>query len=90
MLIKQYGNWSYVAVGVMETVKGVLAFLACPVLGKLSDRVGRKPCLLFSVIGITFDYFAPMRNKNGQCNMFRNDNALLGHGIYGQRVGIFR
>ena len=37
----------------METVKGLLAFISCPAFGRLSDRIGRKPCLLVTVIGTT-------------------------------------
>lgn len=53
LIIESYGKRSYLAVGIMETVKGLLAFVSCPLFGKLSDRIGRKYCLLFSVIGTT-------------------------------------
>lgn len=33
---------------------GILAFIACPLVGKVSDKVGRKVCLLVTVIGTTF------------------------------------
>jgi len=53
LIIGSYGKHSYLAVGIMETVKGFLAFVSCPLFGKLSDRIGRKYCLLFTVIGTT-------------------------------------
>jgi MFS family permease len=51
LLVDTYGSHTYFVVGVMETVKGILAFLSCPAIGKLSDRIGRKPCLLITVVG---------------------------------------
>ena len=53
MIVDYFGHRSYVAVGLIETCKGVLAFVACPVFGRLSDRVGRKYCLLVTVVGTT-------------------------------------
>lgn len=53
MIINEFGQFSYLAVGITETVKGLLAFISCPLFGKLSDRIGRKYCLLVSVIGTT-------------------------------------
>ena len=40
-------------VGVAETVKGIFAFVACPLFGRLSDVVGRTSCLLVTVVGTT-------------------------------------
>ena len=51
LLVDTYGAHTYIVVGVMETVKGILAFVSCPAIGKLSDRIGRKPCLLITVVG---------------------------------------
>ena len=51
MLVDAFGVYSYAVVGVMETVKGLLAFFACPLFGKLSDEIGRKYCLLATVTG---------------------------------------
>eukprot|EP00606_Chrysophyceae_sp_TOSAG23-5_P001443 GSChrysophyteH2.ASY1.ANO1.1571.1 assembled CDS len=53
MLVDTFGDYTYVVVGVVETVKGLLAFVACPAFGRLSDRMGRKPCLLVTVVGTT-------------------------------------
>ena len=50
MLLDEFGDWSYVVIGLMEMVKGSLAFLSCPIFGKLSDNIGRRPCLLVSVV----------------------------------------
>ena len=54
MIISAFGDWSYFMVGLIETGKGILSFLACPFFGKLSDEIGRKRCLLFTVVGTTF------------------------------------
>ena len=38
-------------VGILTSAYALCAFLAAPALGALSDRVGRRPVLLFSVLG---------------------------------------
>jgi MFS family permease len=53
MILEAFGEWAYLAIGIMETIKGMAAFLACPFFGKLSDTLGRKPCLLMSITGST-------------------------------------
>lgn len=56
MFIDAFGKYSYQMIGVMEMVKGILAFLACPLFGKISDIIGRKYCLLVTVIGSCLPY----------------------------------
>jgi DHA1 family tetracycline resistance protein-like MFS transporter len=51
LMVKSFGVWSYAIVGLMEAFRGLFAFIACPLFGKLSDRVGRKFCLIASVSG---------------------------------------
>lgn len=52
----EYGGWLTFAYAIMQ-------FLFAPVLGNLSDRYGRRPILLFSLMGLGIDYiflaFAP-------------------------------
>ncbi len=52
----EYGGWLLFAYAVMQ-------FLCAPVLGNLSDRYGRRPVLLASLLGFSIDYaflaFAP-------------------------------
>ncbi|HHB83347.1 MAG TPA: MFS transporter, partial [Devosia sp.] len=54
---------SAVVGGYLVFVYALLQFMFSPVLGNLSDRYGRRPILLLSLLGLTIDYlimgFAP-------------------------------
>jgi DHA1 family tetracycline resistance protein-like MFS transporter len=49
---KDIGLW----VGVLVTVFAACAFFSAPVLGALSDRIGRKPVLVVSLLGSAVGY----------------------------------
>lgn len=51
LLLQKFGNRVYLVMGCVEFVRGFLAFLACPLFGKISDVVGRRWCLLVTVLG---------------------------------------
>lgn len=51
LLLQRYGSKTYIIMGLAECVRGILAFLTCPLFGKLSDIWGRRPCLLITVMG---------------------------------------
>ena len=51
ILIEEYGSNVYVVLGIADCIRGVLAFFACPLFGKLSDALGRKLCLFVTVMG---------------------------------------
>ena len=51
MIVEAFGSHSYLAVGIMETLKGLLAFVSSPLFGKLSDKIGTLR-----------ERFAPTRN----------------------------
>jgi MFS transporter, DHA1 family, tetracycline resistance protein len=38
--------------GAMVTLFGLMQFICMPILGAMSDRLGRRPVLLFSIIGV--------------------------------------
>ena len=44
--------------GILVTVFGLLQFLFMPILGAMSDKVGRRPVLLFSMVGMFFNFLA--------------------------------
>ncbi|HAM44442.1 MAG TPA: MFS transporter, partial [Propionibacteriaceae bacterium] len=43
-------------VGILESVYALCAFVAAPILGVLSDRHGRRPVLIISVLGSAVGY----------------------------------
>lgn len=51
MLVNQYGDRVYVVMGLADCIRGLFAFVACPIFGKLSDLVGRRLCLFVTVLG---------------------------------------
>ena len=48
----QAGRWF----GILAATYALMQFLCAPVLGSLSDRVGRRPVLLISLFGLGVDY----------------------------------
>lgn len=50
-------------IGFLTAAYAVMQFIFAPILGSLSDRYGRRPVLLLSLLGVTLDYlllfFAP-------------------------------
>lgn len=51
ILLKEYGSNVYLVLGSADCVRGLLAFYACPIFGKLSDILGRRLCLFVTVLG---------------------------------------
>jgi MFS transporter, DHA1 family, tetracycline resistance protein len=53
-----HGNYASAALlaGVMSTIFAAMQFFVSPILGTLSDRVGRRPIVLLSNLGTAFDY----------------------------------
>lgn len=51
ILLRQYGSKVYLVLGFADCVRGLLAFVACPFFGKVSDMIGRKVCLFVTVLG---------------------------------------
>src|SRR5881227_1407485 len=54
--ISQWGGW-------LTVVYAIMQFFCAPIIGNLSDRYGRRPVLLISLVGFAIDYlfmaFAP-------------------------------
>ena len=59
-LIKEFTGGDYAAASLTNvlfaTVWGVMQFFCGPVLGMLSDRIGRRPVLLISLFGLAVDF----------------------------------
>ncbi len=55
-IVKQYGGNALMVTMLTVIYAGAL-FFAAPFLGKISDRVGRRPVLLISVLGSAIGYF---------------------------------
>ncbi len=51
LLLQTFDDSVYFVMGCAECVRGLLAFVACPMFGKISDVVGRKACLFVTVLG---------------------------------------
>lgn len=51
LLLKEYGNRVYMVMGLADFVRGFLAFFTCPIVGKVSDILGRRICLFVTVLG---------------------------------------
>lgn len=51
LLLHEYGNRVYLVMGFADFIRGLLAFFTCPLFGKVSDIVGRRLCLLVTVLG---------------------------------------
>lgn len=64
MVVASFGDNAYFFVGITETIKGILAFASCPLWGRLSDRIGRRFCLLGTVIGSTLPFCALAFTQN--------------------------
>src|SRR3954470_15282497 len=66
-LIKEFTGGDYAAAStwnvVFATTWGLMQFFCGPVLGLLSDRIGRRPVMLISLFGLGVDFlvmaFAP-------------------------------
>ncbi len=48
---------SPIVVGMLLGIYSLMQFIFAPILGKLSDRVGRRPVLLLSIIGTSCGFF---------------------------------
>jgi len=53
--------------GVMSMVFGLMQFIFMPMLGAISDRVGRRPVLLYSMAGMCINFLATAWAPNLAC-----------------------
>ena len=79
-----------------ECVRGLLAFVACPAFGKLSDVFGRKGCLFVTVLGTcapvcSLAFMSLLKNGDGDGNGNGNGNMMIYDDayMYQNRVWIF-
>lgn len=55
-IVRQY-NSDALTIAMLSVVYSAFQFLASPILGRLSDRYGRRPLLLISLFGTAIGYF---------------------------------
>ncbi|TFW13824.1 MFS transporter [Duganella callida] len=53
--------------GIMSAVFGLMQFLFMPMLGAISDRVGRRPVLLYSMAGMSINFLTTAWAPNLAC-----------------------
>jgi DHA1 family tetracycline resistance protein-like MFS transporter len=53
--------------GVMSAVFGLMQFLFMPMLGAISDRIGRRPVLLYSMAGMSINFLTTAWAPNLAC-----------------------
>jgi len=93
MLLETFGDHVYVVMGFAECIRGLLAFLSCPLFGKLSDVLGRKACLFVTVLGTLApvcslalmpaaeeDYYSAASEVSDGSEANMEDAAILGEG----------
>lgn len=66
MGLKELGDESQasLAVGALMATYAAMQFIFAPILGSLSDKVGRRPVILFSLLGSGIDYFIAAFSPN--------------------------
>jgi len=64
MMVDFFGSWTYQIIGIIEAIKGILAFVSCSIFGKLSDKIGRRKCLFITVAGTCFPVFVLVFSSN--------------------------
>jgi len=55
-IVRRYSDEA-IMVAMIPVLYAAAQFTAAPLLGKLSDRIGRRPVLLFSILGSALGYF---------------------------------
>ena len=55
-IVKRYSSDAF-TISMLTGIYAAASFIAAPVLGNISDRVGRRPVLLLSVLGSAIGYF---------------------------------
>jgi DHA1 family tetracycline resistance protein-like MFS transporter len=57
LLSASQGDWGFILLGLLMASYPLALFFAAPVLGALSDKYGRKPVLVLSLLGTGLSYF---------------------------------
>lgn len=79
LLLQTFGDHVYLVMGCAECIRGLLAFVACPLFGKISDKIGRKICLFITVLGTCSPVcsLAVMVNQNTYFYAAQGNDAML-------------
>lgn len=73
LLLAHYGDKVYIVMGMAECIRGFLAFISCPIFGKVSDLIGRRLCLFITVAGTC----APVCSLALMFGTWGDDNATV-------------
>ncbi len=50
-------HWGFILLGILTAIYPMAMFFTSPILGTLSDKYGRRPILLLSILGTSIGYF---------------------------------
>jgi MFS family permease len=89
-IFAKHFNASGVTIGLLMASYSAMQFLFSPILGRLSDRVGRRPILLLSLAGSTLSYaiFAIASGMSGSLALTLLFASRIFAGIFGANITV--
>lgn len=89
-IFAEHFNASGLTIGLLMASYSAMQFLFSPILGRLSDRVGRRPILLLSLAGSSISYviFAIGSGMNGTGALVLIFGSRIFAGIFGANITV--